>query len=98
MSIAAFDHARSFAFARIAAALGLACAASLASAPADAQGTPEQQQACSGDAQRLCGEFISDAMAGHYEKISACMVKNRAQLSAPCRVYFVTPQQKGKPK
>ena len=83
MSIAAFDHAWSFSFARITAALGFACAVSLASAPAGAQGTPEQQQACQPDAMRLCSEFIPDV-----PKITACMVKNRAQLSAPCRVFF----------
>ena len=83
MSIAAFDHAWSFALARVAATLGLAWALSLAAAPAGAQGTPEQQQACQPDAMRLCQEFIPDVPA-----ITACMVKNRRQLSAPCRVFF----------
>jgi hypothetical protein len=40
---------------------------------------------------RLCGEFVPDV-----DRITACMVKNRIRLSAPCRVYFVEPR-KGKP-
>ncbi|WP_051334772.1 hypothetical protein [Bradyrhizobium sp. Ai1a-2] len=45
--------------------------------------TPEQQQACSPDAMRLCGAFIPDV-----DMITACMVRNKAQLSPPCRVFF----------
>jgi hypothetical protein len=45
--------------------------------------TPEQQQACSPDAMRLCSAFIPDV-----DMITACMVRNRAQLSPPCRVFF----------
>jgi hypothetical protein len=48
--------------------------------------TPEQQQACSPDAMRLCGAFIPDV-----DMITACMVRNKAQLSPPCRVFFVGP-------
>jgi len=92
MTIAGFEHVSSFSLGRIAAALGLACAASLAAAPAGAQGTPEQRQACQPDAMRLCGEFVPDV-----ERITACMVKNRLRLSPPCKVYFVEPR-KGKPK
>jgi len=92
MSIAGFTHVPSFSVVRIAAALGLACAASLATAPAGAQGTPEQRQACQPDAMRLCSEFIPDV-----ERITACMTKNRLRLTAACRVYFVEPR-KGKPK
>jgi hypothetical protein len=91
MRIAAFNRAWSLSFAQTAAALGFACAASLAAQPAGAQGTPEQRQACQPDAMRLCGEFVPDV-----ERITACMVKNRIRLSAPCRVYFVEPR-KGKP-
>ena len=32
--------------------------------------TPEQQQMCSGDAMRLCGEFIPNV-----DRITACMVQ-----------------------
>jgi hypothetical protein len=92
MSIAGFDLVPCFPLMRIAAALGLACAAGLAAAPAGAQGTPEQRQACQPDAMRLCSEFIPDV-----ERITACMTKNRLRLSAPCRVYFVEPR-KSRPK
>jgi hypothetical protein len=57
-----------------------------APAPADAQGTPEQQQACSGDAQRLCGQFIPDI-----PKITACMKQKRVQLSPACRAAMGPP-------
>jgi hypothetical protein len=45
--------------------------------------TPEQQQACSGDAMQLCGEFVPDV-----DRITACMIRKRSQLSPGCRVYF----------
>jgi hypothetical protein len=45
--------------------------------------TPEQQQACSGDAFRLCGAEIPDV-----ERVTVCMIKNRSQLSAGCRAHF----------
>ena len=45
--------------------------------------TPEQQQACSGDAMRLCGPEIPDV-----DRITACMIRNKAQLSPGCRVFF----------
>ncbi len=45
--------------------------------------TPEQQQACSDDAMRLCGEFVPNVDA-----ITACMVQKKAQLSPRCAVYF----------
>ncbi len=45
--------------------------------------TPEQQQACSGDAMRLCGPEIPDV-----DRITACMIRNKSQLSPQCRVYF----------
>jgi hypothetical protein len=45
--------------------------------------TPEQQQACSGDAFRLCGSEIPDI-----ERVTVCMIKNRSQLSAECRAHF----------
>ncbi len=49
--------------------------------------TPEQQQACSGDAFRLCGPEIPDV-----DRVTGCMIRNRAQLSPGCRVYFRSPQ------
>jgi hypothetical protein len=45
--------------------------------------TPEQQQACSPDAMRLCGEFVPNVDA-----ITACMIQRKAQLSPECKVYF----------
>ena len=45
--------------------------------------TPEQQQACSGDAFRLCSSEIPDV-----DRVTVCMVRNKSQLSPGCRVYF----------
>jgi hypothetical protein len=45
--------------------------------------TPEQEQACSGDAMRICGSEIPDV-----DRITACMVRNKSQLSPPCQVFF----------
>jgi hypothetical protein len=43
----------------------------------------EEQQACTGDAFRLCGEEIPDV-----ERVKACMIRKQTQLSPDCRVYF----------
>ena len=45
--------------------------------------TPDQQQACTPDAFRLCGPEIPDV-----DRITACMIRNKAQLSPACRVFF----------
>lgn len=45
--------------------------------------TPEQQQACTGDAFRLCSSDIPDV-----ERVTACMIRNKSQLSPPCRAQF----------
>jgi hypothetical protein len=45
--------------------------------------TPEQQQACQPDAFRLCGPEIPDV-----DRVTACMIRHRAELSPPCRVFF----------
>ena len=45
--------------------------------------TPEQQQACTPDAMRLCGEFVPNVDA-----ITACMIQRKAQLSPQCAVFF----------
>jgi hypothetical protein len=47
--------------------------------------TDEQQQACSPDAMRLCGPEIPDV-----DRITACMARNKQQLSPQCRVFFET--------
>ena len=49
--------------------------------------TFEEQEACSGDAFRLCSSEIPDV-----DRITACMVQNREQLSPGCRVFFRGPQ------
>src|SRR5438445_10313508 len=64
--------------------LMLAVALSVAIWPAAGQAyTPEQEQACSGDAMQLCGEFVPDV-----DRITACMIRKKSQLSAGCRAYF----------
>jgi hypothetical protein len=45
--------------------------------------TPEEEQACSGDAMRLCSAYIPDV-----DRITACMIQLRDQLSPGCRVFF----------
>ena len=45
--------------------------------------TADQQQACTGDALRLCSSDVPDV-----DRITACMVRNRTQLSPECRIYF----------
>ncbi len=59
--------------------------------------TADQQQACSGDAFRLCSSEIPDV-----DRITVCMIRNKAQLSPGCRVYFryepgVNPVAAGQP-
>jgi hypothetical protein len=45
--------------------------------------TQEEQQACSGDAFRLCSAEIPDV-----DRVTACMIRNKSQLSPECRVFF----------
>jgi hypothetical protein len=45
--------------------------------------TPEEQQACSDDAFRLCGPEIPDV-----DRVTACMVRKQSQLSPGCRVFI----------
>ena len=64
--------------------LMLAAGFSVSMSPAASQGyTPEQQQACSGDAMRLCGAYVPDV-----DRITVCMIQNKSQLSPGCRVFF----------
>jgi hypothetical protein len=53
--------------------------------PAVAQGTMAQQQACQGDAMRLCGAFIPDV-----DRVRACMVSRMRYLSPACRAQFTS--------
>ena len=45
--------------------------------------TQEQQQMCTGDAMRLCSAEIPDV-----DRVTACMVQKRAQLSDGCKAVF----------
>ena len=45
--------------------------------------TAEEQQACSGDAFRLCSAEIPDV-----DRVTVCMVRNKSLLSPGCRVFF----------
>ena len=45
--------------------------------------TPEQEQACTGDAFRLCSSEIPDV-----SRVTACMVAKKSQLSPQCRAFF----------
>jgi hypothetical protein len=72
-------HRRSLSLAGLGLILGLAWTAT----PAMAQGTQAQRDACTGDAMRLCGEFIPDP-----GRTGACLNSKRAQLSPACRAVF----------
>jgi hypothetical protein len=76
----------------------LAAGLSLSALPTASEAyTDQQQQACSPDAMRLCGPEIPDV-----DRITACMARNRQQLSPECRVFFKPdPEEKrsaGKPR
>ena len=45
--------------------------------------TPEQQQACSGDAFQFCGAEIPDV-----DRVTVCMIRNKSRLSPGCRAHF----------
>jgi len=45
--------------------------------------SPEAEQACTGDAFRLCNSEIPDVA-----RVTACMARQQSQLSPECRVYF----------
>jgi hypothetical protein len=47
--------------------------------------TAEQQQACTGDAFRLCSSEIPSI-----ERVTACMAQHRSQLSPACRAQFTS--------
>ena len=49
--------------------------------------TPEQEQACTSDAFRLCSSEIPSV-----ERVTACMVARKSQLSPPCRAQFRGPE------
>ncbi|WP_249147978.1 hypothetical protein [Bradyrhizobium sp. AUGA SZCCT0177] len=64
--------------------LVLTTALAFSSLPASGQSyTPEQEQACTSDAFRLCSSEIPNV-----ERVTACMVAKKSQLSPPCRAQF----------
>ena len=71
------------------AALAIALFVSAGSTPAFAY-TQEQQQACTPDAMRLCGNFVPDV-----DRITACMIENKSQLSPECRRFFRSDPEPG---
>ncbi|MCK1515453.1 hypothetical protein IVB22_23445 [Bradyrhizobium sp. 190] len=64
---------------RIALLFALAVAATALSAQ-PSLAFSEAQQMCTGDAMRLCGHEVPNV-----QRITACMVRNRAQVSPGCR-------------
>jgi hypothetical protein len=48
-----------------------------------AQGTPQERQACTRDAQRLCRKDL-----GNDGAVQGCLQMNRARLSGSCRKVF----------
>ncbi len=68
-------------------ALGFLCLVSAVS-PSFAQGhmgTPQEQQACSRDAQRFCRHQLNDDFA-----VQQCLQQNRARLSRSCQRVFAS--------
>ena len=64
--------------------LALALALFATSIPvAHAQGTPQERQACTRDAQRLCRHDL-----GNDGAVQGCLQTNRARLSKSCRSVF----------
>ena len=65
---------------RIALLFAIACAATALSAHQNPAFSSEAQQMCTGDAMRLCGHEVPNV-----QRITACMVRQRANLSPGCR-------------
>jgi hypothetical protein len=74
---------------RLAMLLGMTMGLAIVSSEGRAY-TAEQQQACTPDAFRLCSSEIPDI-----DRIKACMVRNKAQLSPECRAAFRAPPESG---
>ena len=78
-------------------ALSLAVWASPAAAQRSDDVGMQNQNACQGDAQRLCNEFIPDR-----GKVASCLFKNKTKLTPACRAELggggqkVTKTRKGK--
>ena len=54
-----------------------------AAAPAEAQPTPAQRQACEQDAYRLCQDAIPDE-----QRVRQCLVRNMRRMNPACRSAF----------
>ena len=65
---------------KIAALFAIATAATALSANPTLAFSSEAQQMCTGDAMRLCGHEVPNI-----PRITACMARNRAHVSAGCR-------------
>ena len=66
----------------------VAMALSVSMGPSYGQGyTSEQEQACTSDAFRLCSSEIPSV-----DRVTACMVAKKSQLSPPCRAQFRGPE------
>ena len=63
--------------------LGLVLTLFAASSASAQQATPEQRRACTPDVYRLCAGEIPNARA-----ITACLRRQKASLSEPCRAVF----------
>ena len=67
-------------------AITLTALGGLSNAPVFAQGhmgSPQEQQACSRDASRLCRKDL-----GNDGAVQSCLMGNRAKLSKPCSKVF----------
>jgi hypothetical protein len=56
------------------------------------RGTPEQREACTPDAMRLCGAYLLDP-----RNVEACLRASGPRLSPPCYDVFFPPQQAAAP-
>ena len=68
---------------RVAAGLGLVLVLGSTGSAFAFQGTPEQRRACTPDVYRLCAGEIPNVRA-----ITACLRRNRGNLSDACRAAF----------
>jgi hypothetical protein len=64
----------------------------IASFAQENQGTPEQREACTPDAMRLCGAFLLDPRS-----VEACLRAAGPRLSPPCYDVFFPPQAAAPP-
>uniref|UniRef100_Q07JJ0 Uncharacterized protein n=1 Tax=Rhodopseudomonas palustris (strain BisA53) TaxID=316055 RepID=Q07JJ0_RHOP5 len=75
---------------RVAAWFGGVCAILMGASGGAFAYSQEQQDACTPDAMRLCSAYIPDV-----DRITACMIQNKTQLTPRCAVYFQPPMRAG---